>query len=118
MNRTFTLLSLFLISLLTSASTVDVETARKVAEKAVGKPCLEKKVTLRRASTAQGKLPSYYLFTGNDGYGFALVSSMEEDAPLLGYGVLAKCYASYRHEIQHEPVRGEYFRDIAGFLDK
>lgn len=85
MNRTFTLLSLFLISLLTSASTVDVETARKVAEKAVGKPCLEKKVTLRRASTAQGKLPSYYLFTGNDGYGFALVSSMEEDAPLLGY---------------------------------
>lgn len=85
MNRTFTLLSLFLISLLTSASIVDVETARKVAEKAVGKPCLEKKVTLRRASTAQGKLPSYYLFTGNDGYGFALVSSMEEDAPLLGY---------------------------------
>lgn len=35
-----------------------------------------------------------------------------------GRGVLAKCYVPYRHEIQHEPVREEYFRDIVNFLDK
>lgn len=35
-----------------------------------------------------------------------------------GRGVLAKCYVPYRHEIQHEPVREEYFRDIVDFLDK
>ena len=35
-----------------------------------------------------------------------------------GRGVLAKCYVPYRHEIQHEPVRGDYFRDIVDFLDK
>lgn len=35
-----------------------------------------------------------------------------------GRGVLAKCYATCRHEVQHEPLREEYFRDIVNFLDK
>ena len=36
------------------------------------------------------------------------------------YGVraMAKNYGPYRHEIQHEPVRGDYFRDIVEFLDQ
>ncbi|MBR3082831.1 MAG: alpha/beta fold hydrolase [Clostridiales bacterium] len=30
----------------------------------------------------------------------------------------AKNYGQYRHEIQHEPVRADYFRDIVEFLDQ
>ncbi|MBO4680519.1 MAG: alpha/beta fold hydrolase [Clostridiales bacterium] len=30
----------------------------------------------------------------------------------------AKCYGPYRHEIQHEPVRKDYFRDVVDFLEQ
>lgn len=67
-----------------------------------------------------GQAPCFFTYGSEDpvggyakGVGKIIVKMKQ-----YGRGVLAKCYASYRHEIQHEPIRGEYFRDIAGFLDK
>lgn len=34
-----------------------------------------------------------------------------------GANTYVKCYGPYRHEIQHEPVRKDYFRDIVNFLE-
>ncbi len=58
-----------------------------------------------------------------------------EDDPVAGYGkgaqqvadkfsedssrkVIVKNYGHYRHEIQNEPVRGQYFEDITEFINK
>ena len=43
-----------------------------------------------------------------------VIKAMEEK----GAPVKSKSYGPYRHEIQHEPVRSEYFEDIIKFFTK
>ncbi len=50
---------------------------------------------------------------GSYGEGVRKVIAAMEDR---GVNVKSKSYGPYRHEIQHEPVRGEYFKDIDGFF--
>ncbi|MGX8712405.1 MAG: C10 family peptidase [bacterium] len=76
------LLSVFLFSLLTShfslshAKPVDVATARRAAENLLGKPVID---ATPKAFT------ECYLFTGEDGEGFVLLSADDCVFPLLGY---------------------------------
>lgn len=77
-------------------------------------------VQSKKAMQNLSEAPCFFTYGSDDPVGNyakgvgAVIIKMKK----YGRGVLAKCYVPYRHEIQHEPVRGEYFQDIVDFLAK
>ena len=64
--------------------------------------------------------PCLFTYGSEDPVGSYGVGVEKVISKMRQYGARAsaKNYGPYRHEIQHEPVREEYFRDIVNFLDK
>ena len=91
MMKRFFLLLIATYGLSVYAQSVDFEAARNIAEQKLGKKVVAQQNTKKRVAGKSGSAtqqPAFYVFNATDGKGFALISSEDQQSPLLGYSLM------------------------------